>query len=53
MPKILAYGKSYEHGFVEKHDGHKIYAKSRAESSFDQFFMHRLRILKCWPFPMY
>ncbi|RRT68290.1 hypothetical protein B296_00034303 [Ensete ventricosum] len=23
------------------------------KSSFDQFFVHRLRISKYWPFPMY
>ncbi|RZS22665.1 hypothetical protein BHM03_00055480 [Ensete ventricosum] len=26
---------------------------SRAESSFDRFFMHRLGISKYWPFPTY
>ncbi|RWV84992.1 hypothetical protein GW17_00053254 [Ensete ventricosum] len=43
IPDVLAHGKSYENGFVEKHDGHKLCAKSHAESSFDRFFVHRLR----------
>ncbi|RZS04391.1 hypothetical protein BHM03_00034723, partial [Ensete ventricosum] len=42
IPNVLAHVKSYEHGFVKKHNGHKIYAKL----SFDQFFMHRLEISK-------
>ncbi|RWW65079.1 hypothetical protein BHE74_00027638 [Ensete ventricosum] len=42
IPDVLAHGKSYEHGFVKKCDGHKLCAKSRAESSFDRFFVHRL-----------
>ncbi|RRT31333.1 hypothetical protein B296_00056936, partial [Ensete ventricosum] len=37
---ILAYGKSYEHGFMKKRDSHKLCT----ESSFDRFFVHRLRI---------
>ncbi|RZS16612.1 hypothetical protein BHM03_00048632 [Ensete ventricosum] len=24
IPDVLANGKSYEHGFVKKHDGHKL-----------------------------
>ncbi|RRT31339.1 hypothetical protein B296_00056940, partial [Ensete ventricosum] len=28
-PNVLAHGKSYEHGFMRKYDGHKHYAKSR------------------------
>ncbi|RZR96092.1 hypothetical protein BHM03_00025053 [Ensete ventricosum] len=38
-PNVLAHGKSYEHGFTKKCDGHKIYVKSRAESSFDLFYV--------------
>ncbi|RWW35829.1 hypothetical protein BHE74_00059193 [Ensete ventricosum] len=34
---VLANGKSYEHGFMKKHDSHKHYAKLRPESSFDWF----------------
>ncbi|RWW40787.1 hypothetical protein BHE74_00053766 [Ensete ventricosum] len=49
IPNILAHGKSYEHGFTKKHDGHKHCVKLRAESSFDRFFMHRLRNSKYWP----
>ncbi|RRT68158.1 hypothetical protein BHE74_00046976, partial [Ensete ventricosum] len=49
IPNILALGKSYEHGFMKKCDGHKLCAKS----SFDRFFMHRLRNSKYWPFPTY
>ncbi|RRT41095.1 hypothetical protein B296_00053710, partial [Ensete ventricosum] len=41
--KVLANGKSYKHGFMKKRDGHKVCTKSRAKSSFDQFFMHRLK----------
>ncbi|RWW35678.1 hypothetical protein BHE74_00059364, partial [Ensete ventricosum] len=38
IPDILAHGKSYENGFVNKCDGHKLCAKSR----FDRFFVHLL-----------
>ncbi|RWV79241.1 hypothetical protein GW17_00059661 [Ensete ventricosum] len=38
-PNVLAHGKSYEHGFMKKYDGHKLCT----ESSFDRFFVHRLR----------
>ncbi|RRT39605.1 hypothetical protein B296_00034422, partial [Ensete ventricosum] len=53
IPVLLAHGKSYKHGFVKKCDGHKHCAKSRNESSFDRFFMHRLGNSKYWPFPTY
>ncbi|RWV86862.1 hypothetical protein BHE74_00044511 [Ensete ventricosum] len=49
IPNVLAYGKSYEHSFAKKHDGHKLYAKS----SFDRFFTHYLKISKYRPFPTY
>ncbi|RRT40361.1 hypothetical protein B296_00030002, partial [Ensete ventricosum] len=49
VPNVLAHGKSYEQGFMKKHDDHKLYAKS----SFDQFFVHRLENSKYWPFPTY
>ncbi|RZS25728.1 hypothetical protein BHM03_00058963 [Ensete ventricosum] len=49
IPNILAHGKSYEHGFSKKCDGHKLCVKS----SFDWFFVHRLKNLKYWPFPTY
>ncbi|RWV77038.1 hypothetical protein GW17_00062185 [Ensete ventricosum] len=52
-PNVLDHGKSHEHGFMRKCDGHKHYAKSRLESSFDWFYVHRLKNSKCWPFPMY
>ncbi|RRT53583.1 hypothetical protein B296_00024633, partial [Ensete ventricosum] len=42
-PNVLAHGKSYEHGFAKKRDGHKLCMKSRAVSSFDWFFVHRLK----------
>ncbi|RRT73069.1 hypothetical protein B296_00020367 [Ensete ventricosum] len=35
IPYVLALGKSYEHGFTKKYDGHKLCTKSRAKSSFD------------------
>ncbi|RWV99682.1 hypothetical protein GW17_00037399, partial [Ensete ventricosum] len=53
IPNVLVLGRSYESSFVKKCNGHKLYAKSRAESSFDRFFVHRLRILKYWPFLTY
>ncbi|RWW65078.1 hypothetical protein BHE74_00027639 [Ensete ventricosum] len=53
IPDILAHGKSYEHGFMKKCDGHKLYVKSHAESGFDRFFMPRLGKSKYWPFPTY
>ncbi|RWV82732.1 hypothetical protein GW17_00055741, partial [Ensete ventricosum] len=53
IPDVLAHGKSYEHGFVKKCDGHKLCAKSRAESSFNRFFVHCLGNSKYLPFPTY
>ncbi|RZS11306.1 hypothetical protein BHM03_00042625 [Ensete ventricosum] len=53
IPVLLAHEKSYKHGFTKKYDGRKFCAKSRAESSFDLFFVHRLKNLKYWPFPTY
>ncbi|RRT31243.1 hypothetical protein B296_00058276, partial [Ensete ventricosum] len=50
---LLAHGKSYKHDSVKKYDGHKLCAKSHAESRFDRFFVHRLKNSKYWPFPMY
>ncbi|RRT38758.1 hypothetical protein B296_00039520, partial [Ensete ventricosum] len=42
IPNLLLHGKSYEHGFMKKHDDHKLCAKSRTKSCFNQFFMHHL-----------
>ncbi|RRT60514.1 hypothetical protein B296_00006236, partial [Ensete ventricosum] len=53
IPNILAHGKSYEYDFTKKCDGHKLWAKSRANSSFNRFFVHPLGNLKYWPFPTY
>ncbi|RZS08155.1 hypothetical protein BHM03_00039096, partial [Ensete ventricosum] len=53
IPDVLAHGKSYEHGFTTKLDGHKICMKQHAESSFDRFSMHRLGNSKYLPFPTY
>ncbi|RRT31106.1 hypothetical protein B296_00058363 [Ensete ventricosum] len=36
---VLAHGKSYEHGFTKKCDGHK----HCSGSSFDRFFVHHVR----------
>ncbi|RRT36315.1 hypothetical protein B296_00056302 [Ensete ventricosum] len=47
IPDVLARGKSYEHGLMKKLDGHKLCMKSRAESSFDWFFVHHLGNSKC------
>ncbi|RRT45222.1 hypothetical protein B296_00054440, partial [Ensete ventricosum] len=49
IPNVFAHGKSYMHGFTKKCDGHKHCTKL----SFDQFFVHRLEILKYWSFPTY
>ncbi|RWW56593.1 hypothetical protein BHE74_00036681 [Ensete ventricosum] len=46
IPNVLDHGKSYEHGFKKKCDGHKLCPKSRVESCFDRFFMYRLGISK-------
>ncbi|RWV80960.1 hypothetical protein GW17_00057682, partial [Ensete ventricosum] len=49
IPNVFTHGKPYEHGFVNKCNRHKLYAKSR----FDQFVGYRLGISKYWPFPAY
>ncbi|RRT31810.1 hypothetical protein B296_00057924, partial [Ensete ventricosum] len=53
IPEVLAHGKSFEHGFMKKCDGYNLCAKSRAESSFNLFFMHCLGNSKYWSFPTY
>ncbi|RZS19809.1 hypothetical protein BHM03_00052249 [Ensete ventricosum] len=53
IPNVIAHGKSYEHVFMKKRNGHKLCTKLRAESSFDRFFMHRLGNSKYWSFQMY
>ncbi|RZR83098.1 hypothetical protein BHM03_00009639, partial [Ensete ventricosum] len=53
IPNVLAHGKSYEHDFKKKRDGHKLCTKLRIKLSFDRFFMHRLGISKYWQFPTY
>ncbi|RWV80391.1 hypothetical protein GW17_00058341 [Ensete ventricosum] len=53
FPVLLAHGKSYKHAIAKKYDGHKLCSKSRAESSFDRFFVHRLGNSKYWSFPSY
>ncbi|RZS16609.1 hypothetical protein BHM03_00048628, partial [Ensete ventricosum] len=53
IPDVLVHRKSFENGFVKKLNGHKLCAKSRAESRFDRFFMHGLGNSKYWPFPRY
>ncbi|RWW87930.1 hypothetical protein BHE74_00003211 [Ensete ventricosum] len=49
IPNVLAHRKLYEHHFMKKCDGQKLYAKT----SFDRFIMHHLENSKYWPFPMY
>ncbi|RWV77477.1 hypothetical protein GW17_00061686, partial [Ensete ventricosum] len=49
IPNVLAHGKSYEHDFVKKRDGHKFCMKL----NFDRFFVHRLENSKYWPLPSY
>ncbi|RRT44061.1 hypothetical protein B296_00033303 [Ensete ventricosum] len=46
IPHVSTHGKSYEHGFMKKLDGHKLCTKSHTKSSFDRFFMNRLIISK-------
>ncbi|RZS17561.1 hypothetical protein BHM03_00049707 [Ensete ventricosum] len=53
IPDVLARGKPYEYGVAIKRDGHKLCAVSRAETSFNRFFVHRLRNSKYWPIPSY
>ncbi|RRT31956.1 hypothetical protein B296_00046523 [Ensete ventricosum] len=53
IPDVLAHGKSNEHGFTKKSDGHKHCMKLRVDSSFYRFFVHRLGNSKYWPFPTY
>ncbi|RZS22547.1 hypothetical protein BHM03_00055341 [Ensete ventricosum] len=53
IPNVLAHGKSYELGFMKKHDDHKLGTKSKTKSSFNRFFVHRLGNLKYWSFPTY
>ncbi|RZS26982.1 hypothetical protein BHM03_00060407 [Ensete ventricosum] len=53
IPEVLARGKLYEHCFMKKCDCYTLCTKSRAESSFDLFFVHRLGNSKYWPFPTY
>ncbi|RRT38230.1 hypothetical protein B296_00042778, partial [Ensete ventricosum] len=42
ISNVLSHGKSYEHGFMKKRDGHKLCAKSRSEWGFNQFFVYHL-----------
>ncbi|RZR91207.1 hypothetical protein BHM03_00019287 [Ensete ventricosum] len=37
IPNLLAHGKSYEHGFMKKYDGHKLCTKSRFNHFSDIF----------------
>ncbi|RZR82670.1 hypothetical protein BHM03_00009137 [Ensete ventricosum] len=53
IPNVFVLRKSYELSFVKECDGYKLCAKSRAKSSFDRFFVHRLKNSKYWPFPTY
>ncbi|RWV98407.1 hypothetical protein GW17_00038754 [Ensete ventricosum] len=50
IPNILTHAKSYEHGFIKKHDGHNLCVKSHEKSSFNRFFMHHFKNSKYWPF---
>ncbi|RRT68291.1 hypothetical protein B296_00034302 [Ensete ventricosum] len=47
IPNVLAYGKSYEHGFVKKYNGHKLCAKSH----FNRFFRAPSRNFKILVIP--
>ncbi|RRT31403.1 hypothetical protein B296_00049582 [Ensete ventricosum] len=48
MNNVFAHGKSYEHGFTKKRDGHNLCT----ESSFDRFFVYRLGNSKILVFPV-
>ncbi|RRT62644.1 hypothetical protein B296_00015385 [Ensete ventricosum] len=41
-PNVLTHGKSYEHSFATKYDGHKLCTNL----IFVHFFKHRLRIYR-------
>ncbi|RRT68425.1 hypothetical protein B296_00035782 [Ensete ventricosum] len=49
IPNVFGNGKSYEHGFMKKYDGHKLCVNS----SFNWFFIYRLENSKFNPIPMY
>ncbi|RWW51358.1 hypothetical protein BHE74_00042305 [Ensete ventricosum] len=51
--RLIGPRKVIQARFYKKYDGHKLCTKSRAESSFDRFSMHRLRNSKYWSFPTY
>ncbi|RRT32488.1 hypothetical protein B296_00038290, partial [Ensete ventricosum] len=53
ITNVLVLRKPYEHSFEKKRDGQKFCAKSCADSSFDRFFVHRLKNSKYWLFPTY
>ncbi|RRT70596.1 hypothetical protein B296_00014088, partial [Ensete ventricosum] len=53
IPNVLAHEKPYEHDFAKKCNGHKLCAMSRADLSFDRFFLHHLGNSIYWPFPTY
>ncbi|RRT67393.1 hypothetical protein B296_00039311, partial [Ensete ventricosum] len=53
IPNVLADGKSYEHDFMKKYDGHKLCVKSLVNSRFDRFFVHHPINSKYSPFPTY
>ncbi|RRT66056.1 hypothetical protein B296_00017229 [Ensete ventricosum] len=44
---VLVHGKSYEHDFMKKHDGQKLWAKS----SFNRFFVCHLEKFKILAIP--
>ncbi|RWW67513.1 hypothetical protein BHE74_00025040, partial [Ensete ventricosum] len=49
IPNVFSHGKSYEHSFVKKHNGYKLYKMS----SFNWFFVHYFGNLKYRSFPTY
>ncbi|RZS19286.1 hypothetical protein BHM03_00051660 [Ensete ventricosum] len=51
IPDVLAHGKPYEHSFAEKHDGHKLCAKSRAVVEFRSIFRAPSRKFKILAIP--
>ncbi|RWV90317.1 hypothetical protein BHE74_00049679 [Ensete ventricosum] len=49
IPNVLSHSKLYEHGFMKKHDVHKLCVKSR----FYRFFALHLKNSKYYPFLTY
>ncbi|RWV76984.1 hypothetical protein GW17_00062251 [Ensete ventricosum] len=49
IPNVFGHWKSYEHSFMKKHNGYKLYKMS----SFNRFFVHYFGNSKYRSFPTY